>query len=209
VTAPRGRVGVAVLLLAAGCARPPVQPPAAPARDVVVLAPDPESGALGRAIVSNAQGRVELAARYESTTIAAGRPPAPPSVMSEADVQRLFGPALVMQPPPARRFNLYFESGTDMLTPESKGLVAEVIVAVQGRVAPDVSVIGHTDTTGTAAFNVTLGLQRAALIRDLLVQAGLPADLVEVVSHGESDPLVPTPDNTAEARNRRVEVTVR
>ena len=46
-------------------------------------------------------------------------------------------------------------------------------------------------------------------MRDLLVAAGLDAALVEVASHGESNPLVPTPDNTAEARNRRVEVTVR
>lgn len=75
--------------------------------------------------------------------------------------------------------------------------------------APEVSVIGHTDTTGPAALNAALGLQRAMAIRDLLVEAGLAADLIDVVSHGEADLLVPTPDDTAEPRNRRVEVTVR
>ena len=80
---------------------------------------------------------------------------------------------------------------------------------MRGRVAPDVTVIGHTDTTGDAASNAALGLQRASLIRDLLLQAGLDGAVVDVRSHGESDPLVPTDDNVAEARNRRVEVIVR
>jgi outer membrane protein OmpA-like peptidoglycan-associated protein len=76
-------------------------------------------------------------------------------------------------------------------------------------VAPDVSVIGHTDTTGADTANAALGLQRASVIRDQLLQTGLDPALVEVVSFGESDLLVPTADNVAEARNRRVEVIVR
>jgi outer membrane protein OmpA-like peptidoglycan-associated protein len=70
-------------------------------------------------------------------------------------------------------------------------------------------VIGHTDTTGDTTSNAALGLRRATLIRDLLIQAGLDGTVIEVRSHGESDTVVPTPDNTAEARNRRVEVTIR
>jgi outer membrane protein OmpA-like peptidoglycan-associated protein len=84
-----------------------------------------------------------------------------------------------------------------------------VIDAVRGRVAPDVSVIGHTDTIGTQQRNAALGLERAVLIRDLLLQTGLDRSVVEAVSHGESELLVPTADNVVEARNRRVEVTVR
>lgn len=129
--------------------------------------------------------------------------------MSDADIQRLFGSALAVQPPAARRFDLYFETGGDTLTAESKALVPDVLATVKGRVAPEVSVVGHTDTTGAAAANVTLGQRRAELIRELLLQAGLDPALVDVKSHGESDLLVPTPDNTAEARNRRVEIVVR
>ena len=88
-------------------------------------------------------------------------------------------------------------------------MVADVTAQVRGRMAIDVTVIGHTDTTGDTASNAALGLRRATLIRDLLIQAGLDGTVVDVRSHGESDPVVPTPDNTAEARNRRVEVTIR
>ena len=74
---------------------------------------------------------------------------------------------------------------------------------------PDVTVVGHTDTTGDRAANFQLGLDRAMRVRRLLVEAGLDASLIEVISHGETDLLVPTPDETSEPRNRRVEIAVR
>jgi outer membrane protein OmpA-like peptidoglycan-associated protein len=72
-----------------------------------------------------------------------------------------------------------------------------------------VLVVGHTDTTGPSATNVLLGLRRAGIIRRLLVEAGLDATLIEMASHGQADPLVPTADEVAEPRNRRVDITVR
>jgi OOP family OmpA-OmpF porin len=130
-------------------------------------------------------------------------------VLSPGDITRLFGDALGALPPPARRFVLYFELGGNTLTPDSQAQVPVILALVTERGQPDVAIIGHTDTTGAAAANVTLGLRRATLVRDLLVAAGLDATLIEVASHGESNPLEPTPDNTEHARNRRVEVTVR
>lgn len=209
----RGRRAAALLLvpvaLAAGCARTAPQPPAPPARDLIVLAPDPESGDVGQLIVTTPAGSVTLAEARASTTIAAGGAPGAPTVLDADTVTRIFGDALSVQPAAPRRFQLYFETGGDTLTPESRRLVDEVIAAVRGWVAPEVSVIGHTDTTGTAASNLALGLRRAELLRTLLVDAGLDPSLVDVQSHGEGDLLAPTGDDVAEARNRRVEVTIR
>jgi outer membrane protein OmpA-like peptidoglycan-associated protein len=72
-----------------------------------------------------------------------------------------------------------------------------------------VMVVGHTDTMGAPKANIELGLDRATTVRALLVQAGLDASTVEVISHGETDLLVKTPDETPEPRNRRVEISVR
>jgi outer membrane protein OmpA-like peptidoglycan-associated protein len=205
------RLSVACTLLALAAACGPTPPPQEPSppRDVVVLVPDPEDGAVGRVVVSNPAGTVELDGAGESTTVTVGQPPASATVMDDTTIQRLFGPVIAAQAPPARRFDLYFVTGSDTLTPESRALADEVVAVVRGRIAPEVTVIGHTDTTDTAAANVALGLKRASLIRDLLVTAGLDPSLVEVASHGESDLLVPTADNTPEAKNRRVEVTIR
>jgi outer membrane protein OmpA-like peptidoglycan-associated protein len=72
-----------------------------------------------------------------------------------------------------------------------------------------VVVRGHTDTTGSAAQNVALGLKRAHTVRSLLVNTGIDPSSIEVVSHGESELLVRTADDVFEARNRRVEITLR
>jgi outer membrane protein OmpA-like peptidoglycan-associated protein len=202
--------GLVILSLVAGCA-PAAAPeaPVAPARDLIVLTTDPASTDVGRLSVTTPAGAVELARAGESTTVVAGQPPGAVAVLSDAEIQRIFGPALAVIPEAARRFNLYFFTGGDVLTPESRTLLAEVLEVVRTRVAPEVTVIGHTDTTGSAELNMALGLQRARLIREALMQEGLAEDLIDVVSHGQADLLVPTPDNTPEPRNRRVEVTVR
>jgi outer membrane protein OmpA-like peptidoglycan-associated protein len=197
------------LLLFGSCAKAAPQAPQTPARDVVALAADPETGDVGRLSVTTPRGQVELAARNASTTVVGGAAPAPATLMSDAEIERLFGAVMRGQAPPALRYLLYFELGSDTLTPESKVEVLAVVDAVRNRVAPDVSVIGHTDTIGPRPRNAALGLERASLIRDHLLETGLDRSLVEVASHGESDLLVPTADNVVEARNRRVEVIVR
>jgi outer membrane protein OmpA-like peptidoglycan-associated protein len=54
-----------------------------------------------------------------------------------------------------------------------------------------------------------LSTERARHVRDQLVEKGVDAELISVTSHGEDNPLIPTPDEVAEPKNRRVEVVVR
>jgi outer membrane protein OmpA-like peptidoglycan-associated protein len=190
-----------ILLSAAGCG--------ARRGDLIVLVPDPETGKVGQAVVSAGGGSVTLATAGEGTMVVPGRAPAAPAPVPPDRLERVFGAAIRANPQPARTFLLYFGTGSDQLTPESQAQVPDIVAAVRSMPVPEVSVIGHTDTQGDAGQNVTLGLRRAAIIRDLLVSAGIDSSRIEVASHGEADPLVPTPDNTAEPRNRRVEVTVR
>jgi outer membrane protein OmpA-like peptidoglycan-associated protein len=72
-----------------------------------------------------------------------------------------------------------------------------------------VGVIGHTDTLGDKLYNLNLSMRRAAAVRDLLVQNGVPAKHMETTSHGEKNLLIKTGDNVGEPKNRRVEVVVR
>lgn len=205
-------IGALIATLAAGAIAgcgPKRIPPLRPGQAQVVLLPDPGDAAVGRAVVSNNVGAVDLAAARESTTASPGRAPAAVTVLSEVDVNRLFGDTLAALPQTPAQFVLYFQFQTDELTEESRAVLPGVLDAVSSRPFPDVSVIGHTDTTGTADSNAELGLRRAGMIRNLLVAAGVSADIIEVSSHGEADPLVKTADGVLEPRNRRVEVTVR
>jgi outer membrane protein OmpA-like peptidoglycan-associated protein len=196
-----------------------VQPSGAPStsalvppvgHDIVALLQDPETRKVGRAVVSSPLGwSVELKDKRTAIRAVIGQPPSVTFKLSEAQVQQLFGDALAALPPAPLHFLLYFSSGSDQLTPASARLLPEFLSVVKSRSVPDVTVVGHTDTTGTAQANIDLGRSRATIIRDRLVAMGLDGSIVSVTSHGEADLLVSTPDNTPEPKNRRVEVSVR
>jgi outer membrane protein OmpA-like peptidoglycan-associated protein len=174
----------------------------------VVLLPESD-GAVGRAVVSNSSGAVELGTSRASTRVMPGTAPEPVTEMSEADVRRLFGAALAAQPPAPAHFTLFFQFDSEELTDESRKLVSQVQRTLKGYPAPQVTVIGHTDTRGSATANVGLGLRRANVVRMHLIDAGLDAAAVNVTSHGEATPLVATEDEVAEPKNRRVDISVR
>ena len=67
----------------------------------------------------------------------------------------------------------------------------------------------QADRAGDDAINETLALERANTVNGLLGDVLQPALDVTIDSHGERNPLVPTDDGVEEARNRRVEVTIR
>ena len=73
----------------------------------------------------------------------------------------------------------------------------------------EIVVTGHTDSVGPLEANDQLSLQRASAIRDMLVERGFNAARVDAVGRGDREPVVAAPDNTAEPRNRRAEITIR
>jgi outer membrane protein OmpA-like peptidoglycan-associated protein len=177
--------------------------------DLIMLLPDPDSGTTGRAVVSNGPGSVDLDETRQFTLVGLNQPPTRVTVMNEPDVKRLFGDVLAALPPAPTHFTLFFRFESDELTDESRALVPDVLQAMKNRPVPEISVVGHTDTTGTPASNFELGMKRGIMVRSLLVDAGLDPSAVEVTSHGEAVLLVATPDEIYEARNRRVEITIR
>jgi outer membrane protein OmpA-like peptidoglycan-associated protein len=206
-----GFVVIAVLTAAcaAACGPKRVATPAPPPQTLAVLLPDPDPGSQSKVVVSNAGGSVELSHDRNATRVAPNQPPSPPSPMNDAEIQKVFGTTLAHLPAAVQVFNLYFRFESDELTDTSRAVLPTVLNAVRDRPAPEVTVIGHTDTTGDPKRNLDLGLKRATAVRALLVAAGLDASLVDVASHGEADLLIPTPDETVEPRNRRVEITIR
>ena len=71
-----------------------------------------------------------------------------------------------------------------------------------------ITVVGHTDTSGTEALNKTLSLNRAKAVKAALVRMGARPAAVQISGVGESDLAVQTPDGVANAQNRRAVVTL-
>lgn len=71
----------------------------------------------------------------------------------------------------------------------------------------DVVVIisGHTDNTGTAAYNNTLSRKRAEAVRNYLVKQGIPKDRFKIEYMGLTTPIAPNETREGRALNRRVE----
>lgn len=69
-------------------------------------------------------------------------------------------------------------------------------------------VTGHTDRSGSDAYNQRLSVQRAEAVGAQLAAMGMPAGVVEVSGKGETEPKVPTIDGERNPTNRRVEITV-
>jgi outer membrane protein OmpA-like peptidoglycan-associated protein len=184
-------------------------PKAPPATTLIALLPDPESGVTGHARVTNEFGSANLATARAATQVKSDGPPGAVNAISEEEVTRLFGAALAALPPEPKHFRLYFKFESDALTDESNLKVPEILAAVTRLAVPEVVVIGHTDTLGDRKANKALGLKRAMSVKGVLVDAGIAPALIEVASHGEADLLVKTRNNTAEPRNRRVEISVR
>ena len=198
--ASRAALAALALLLPVGCAKPMRD-------DLYVLMPDQE-GKTGVLAVESGGQQAVLDRPYASARVAEpGR--VQPGTVSEQEARRAFGAALGAQPARPASFILYFLEGRDELTPDSRAVLTRILDEIARRPAPEIVVIGHTDRVGAVPFNDALSLRRAERVRDELVNVGIAADRIRVAGRGEREPLVPTADEVAEARNRRVEINVR
>lgn len=190
-------LGALVIGGVTGCASKPVS--------YVVLLESPD-GTTGKVVVKGKKGEQLLDTARQAAPMDGSTPPAP---VDEAKFNKDFSDAIAARPALPEHFLLYFESGGTTLTPESTAALDKIIDVASKRPAVDMSVIGHTDTPGKAELNEALALKRAVAVADLLKQKGLKVQALSVESHGERNLLVPTPDDTPEPRNRRVEVSIR
>lgn len=69
-------------------------------------------------------------------------------------------------------------------------------------------IVGHTDSTGDANYNMGLSQRRAAAVRDWLVGTGADASKLRVVGRGEEEPIASNDTAEGRALNRRVDVIV-
>jgi OmpA family len=106
------------------------------------------------------------------------------------------------------QFVVFFPTDVAMLSPDAARVVDEAAAAYQETGVAEITVTGHTDTVGSAAYNLELSERRAEAVANELIRRGVPATDIVTVGRGEEDLLVPTADGVNEPRNRRVEIVV-
>jgi OmpA-OmpF porin, OOP family len=176
-------------------------------KELVVLLPG-EDGQVGALAVAAPQRTTILDTPFEAAKIDA-KGHVTQGTLSEADVKRTFAEALAARPPKALSFILYFVANSNEIMPHSRATLDALLAEVAKRQAVEVQITGHTDRVGKIEDNDRLSIDRAETIRDVLIKNGLHVSFIRAVGRGEREPLIPTPDEQAEPRNRRVEVIVR
>jgi outer membrane protein OmpA-like peptidoglycan-associated protein len=192
-------VAIFVFLILQGCAP----------KTTIVLLPDPD-GKVGHVTVKNDGGEVDINQARQATVVK-GKQSAPssPELMSEENIQANFSEVLIALPQQPIHFVLYFKKGSNQLTKESEKQLDDIMQSIEDRQSQNISVFGHTDTAGNEQYNLRLSRKRAAAIGEILIKLGVKSTYISSTSHGENNPLIKTPDNTPEPRNRRVEVVVK
>jgi outer membrane protein OmpA-like peptidoglycan-associated protein len=175
--------------------------------ELVVLVPAAD-GHIGTVVIERDGKKTTLNTAYAASR-ALGTQEISSATLAEQDVRRDFADALDMIPARPASFLLYFVTGTDELTEDSKSEMQRVLDELRRRPAPDIQVIGHTDRVGNHEANDALSLQRAETLRTAMLALGIPAARIRAAGRGEREPLVPTADGVEEPRNRRVEINVR
>lgn len=181
----------------------------AEAGTTVVVVPSRHDGHVGAVVVSRGDQKQLLNTAYASSHSAStGR--MRKSALKPKQVEELkktFAAASAALPPKVITYTLYFEFGSEGLTAESARTLETILSEVAMREAVEILLVGHSDAPGTPEANLALSVRRAEYMRDLVVARGVSAGIVTATGVGDTDPEVSS--DVEEARNRRVEITVR
>ncbi|MBU1161652.1 MAG: OmpA family protein, partial [Proteobacteria bacterium] len=100
-----------------------------------------------------------------------------------------------------------FDINSAEVKSEAYQMLTEAILIMKKNPDLKVEIDGHTDNTGTAAYNMTLSEKRAEAIKDHLVTRGIDPQRLNTHGNGFSNPAASNDTKAGRAKNRRVEFT--
>ena len=103
---------------------------------------------------------------------------------------------------------LLFDFDSQKLRAESKRNLDSLAKSLASFGDSQLLLVGHTDSVGTASYNLDLSQRRAAAVADYLISRGVPAARLATSGRGENDPIAPNDTDADRQLNRRVEVVV-
>lgn len=102
----------------------------------------------------------------------------------------------------------FFDTNKAVLKAESKAQLDALLSKLKSLKWTGMTVVGHTDSTGLAAYNQGLSERRAESVKSYLVGQGLPAAAIQTSGQGETAAVADNATPVGRAQNRRVEVEV-
>jgi outer membrane protein OmpA-like peptidoglycan-associated protein len=106
----------------------------------------------------------------------------------------------------ARIYGILFDIDSATIRPESRPVLDEVVGSLRAQPSWQLTVEGHTDSTGTAEHNRVLSQQRADSVKAYLVAAGIDASRLRTAGFGSAQPVADNASELGRSQNRRVEL---
>ena len=103
---------------------------------------------------------------------------------------------------------IFFKLNSAKIDPKSHLALDEVAEVLLADPTISVEIGGHTDSTGPAAYNKKLSLQRAEAVKAYLKGKGVSAAQMAAVGYGESQPIATNKTVEGRAQNRRIDFKV-
>lgn len=100
--------------------------------------------------------------------------------------------------------NILFENGKYDLLPSSFFELDKLVDYLQHKVEGKLHIEGHTDNSGTTAFNQELSINRAEAIKKYLITKGIDAERIYTLGYGQSRPIATNDTEAGRTQNRRV-----
>lgn len=101
---------------------------------------------------------------------------------------------------------ILFDVNSATIKPESYGVLKDIASVLTENNTVRVKIIGHTDSDGDAAMNLSLSKKRAEAVKEALTKEfGIAASRMETDGKGATQPLAPNTTPEGKAQNRRVE----
>jgi outer membrane protein OmpA-like peptidoglycan-associated protein len=104
--------------------------------------------------------------------------------------------------------DVLFQTGKYALSQDAQLKLAKLSGIIQAHPGLNLAIEGHTDTTGTADFNMKLSQQRADTVREFLMSQGMSPDTITAKGMGQDDPVADNSTAAGRKLNRRVEIIV-
>jgi peptidoglycan-associated lipoprotein len=97
----------------------------------------------------------------------------------------------------------FFDYNRYEIRADQRDMLEKNAAWLKGHPTVNITVAGHCDERGTAQYNMALGQQRAEAVRSYLVQLGVDASRIQIISYGNERPFAIGHDEEAWAQNRR------
>jgi outer membrane protein OmpA-like peptidoglycan-associated protein len=102
-----------------------------------------------------------------------------------------------------------FDTGSAIIKPQMRAVLDPFAASLHDDAKAQLTIVGHTDSTGSEASNNLLSVQRAQSVRDYLAARGVASTRIQIDGRGEREPVADNTSDAGRAKNRRVEILLR